>query len=83
MLQVIEQLQSIGLLLVVIGIILVVVGFLLSSTRSSDGQRGQHESKGVLFIGPIPIVWGLGRRGWYVACAIAAILLLLCLLVLI
>ncbi|MFX0046339.1 MAG: DUF131 domain-containing protein [Candidatus Hermodarchaeota archaeon] len=80
MLQTIEQLQLLGLVVIVAGIILIVVGLLLSSLTSSEDQRVERESKGVLLIGPIPVVWGFGRRGWYVAGAVAIILLLLYLL---
>jgi uncharacterized protein (TIGR00304 family) len=83
MLQAIEQLQLLGLLVVIAGIILIVVGIVLSSVTSSEDQQVQRESRGVLLIGPIPIVWGFGRRGWYVAGAIAIILLLLFMLFLI
>ncbi|MHA2601600.1 MAG: TIGR00304 family membrane protein [Candidatus Thorarchaeota archaeon SMTZ1-83] len=82
MLQAIEQLQLLGLLVVIAGLFLIIVGIVLCSETSSGDQQVKRESKGVLFIGPIPIVWGFGRRGWYVAGAIAIILLLLYLLIL-
>ena len=83
MVQAIEQLQILGLLVVVVGIILIAAGIMLSIRATSEDQQVQHESKGVVFLGPIPIVWGFGRRGWYVAGAIAIILLLLYFLMLI
>jgi uncharacterized protein (TIGR00304 family) len=83
MLQTIEQLQLLGLLVVVAGIILIVAGMVLSTRSSSEDQQVRHESKGVVFIGPIPIVWGFGRRGWYVVGAVAIFLLLLYLLMLV
>ena len=83
MLQAIEQLQLLGLLVIVAGIILIVAGMMLSTRSTSEDQQVQHESKGVVFIGPIPLVWGFGRRGWYVAGAIAVILLLLYILMVI
>ena len=83
MLQTIEELQLLGLLVVVVGIILILAGMVLSTRGTSEDQQVQRESKGVVFIGPIPIVWGFGRRGWYVAGAIAVILLLLYLVMLV
>ncbi|MFW9944241.1 MAG: DUF131 domain-containing protein [Candidatus Sifarchaeia archaeon] len=80
MLQMIEQLQFLGVLVVVAGIILIIVGLVLSSVTSSENQQVERENKGVLLIGPIPIVWGFGRRGWYAAGAVALILFLLYLL---
>ncbi|MHA2378800.1 MAG: TIGR00304 family membrane protein [Candidatus Thorarchaeota archaeon] len=78
-----DQLQLLGLLVVVAGIILIVAGILLSWLTTSEEQQVQRRSKGVVFIGPIPIVWGFGRRGWYVAGAIAIILFLLYVVVMI
>ncbi len=34
----------------------------------------QSESKGIILLGPIPIVWGYGRKTW-IAAAIVAIAL--------
>ncbi|MFW9957343.1 MAG: DUF131 domain-containing protein [Candidatus Odinarchaeota archaeon] len=42
----------------------------------SDVDWERSESKGVILIGPIPIVWGYGKKGWIIAGAVGLILLL-------
>ena len=44
----------------------------------SDSEAGDTESrtqsKGIIFLGPIPILWGYGKKGWMIAGAIGIIL---------
>lgn len=49
------------------GIILILVGFVLLAVGSS-GQGGGSVG-GVVFIGPLPIVFGSGPSGWPLAIA--------------
>jgi uncharacterized protein (TIGR00304 family) len=67
-----------GWILIFIGIILVCL-YAISATRESDfeGTDTQTKSKGIIFLGPIPIVWGLGWKGWGIACVTAFILIIL------
>jgi uncharacterized membrane protein len=37
----------------------------------------RNQSKGVIFLGPIPIVWGYGRTGWMIAGVIGIIIALI------
>ena len=74
--QTFNALQLLGFMILGLGILLILAGCLAMQREFSDGEV-RHESKGVIFIGPIPIVWGLGRRGWLVAGAIGVILLLI------
>ncbi|MFX0108723.1 MAG: DUF131 domain-containing protein [Candidatus Hodarchaeota archaeon] len=68
-------LQFIGLGAVVIGILLIIVGYLLSREENASPEfQTKRESKGVILVGPIPIVWGFGRTGWIIAAAVAIIL---------
>jgi len=66
-------LQNLGWILLIIGIILVVVA-VISAISETDGQESHTQSKGVILLGPIPIVWGYGRKGWIIAGAIGIIL---------
>jgi uncharacterized membrane protein len=74
--QTFSALQLIGFLILGLGIIFILAGC-LALQRESSTQEVRRESKGVILIGPIPIVWGFGRRGWLVAGAIGVILLLI------
>ncbi|MHA2397252.1 MAG: TIGR00304 family membrane protein [Candidatus Thorarchaeota archaeon] len=48
-----------------------------SNYESAEQQR---ESKGVILLGPIPIVWGYGKRGWIIAAIVAITLFLIVIL---
>jgi len=70
-------LQNLGWILLFAGIILVCLSVISASKNSaSEDHETGTQSKGVIFLGPIPIVWGYGRRGWMIAGAIGIILLL-------
>lgn len=55
-----EKLFALGLLVVLAGFALVVVG---------TGTQGGASTGGVIFIGPVPIVFGSGPSGWPLALA--------------
>ena len=76
MIQTFNAPQLFGLLILGLGILLILAGC-LAMQRESSSEEVRRESKGVILIGPIPIVWGFGRRGWLVAGAIGVILLLI------
>ncbi|MFP3201676.1 MAG: DUF131 domain-containing protein [Sulfolobus sp.] len=57
-------LYSIGLTLIFVGLLVIIVGFILEMIRGEE-QRNQQQRKseygGVIFIGPIPIVFGSNK----------------------
>ena len=71
-------LHYLGWILLVIGILLVCLS-VISALRDSESEDSETriESKGIIFIGPIPIIWGYGKKGWMIAGAIGIILLLI------
>jgi uncharacterized membrane protein len=74
--QTLNTLQLFGFLILGVGILLIVVGCIAGRTEAKQSDEGvRTESKGVILLGPIPIVWGLGRRGWLVAGTIAVIII--------
>ncbi|MHA1772027.1 MAG: TIGR00304 family membrane protein [Candidatus Thorarchaeota archaeon] len=73
MMQVNNFFSVLSLMLMVIGIILVVYGLWLHFAQS-QGDVVEHESKGFILLGPIPIVWGYGWKGWVLALLIGMIL---------
>jgi len=58
-------LSFIGFILIFVGAMLLVIGMTRRMAQSSgDGEQDrEHKSRGVVLIGPIPIVWGFGNRG--------------------
>ncbi|NWF95269.1 MAG: DUF131 domain-containing protein [Candidatus Thorarchaeota archaeon] len=78
------MLTLIGVALILIGVALILAGLMIES-RSSHDRTGdsQTSSRGVVLIGPIPIIWGFGPRGKVIAViAFAAVVLLWLLLLL-
>lgn len=73
--------QTLGLLQIA-GIISIIIGTLIvclvytNSAHNSDivGKQTKTENKGVILIGPIPIVWGYGKKGWLIAGIIGILL---------
>jgi uncharacterized membrane protein len=74
--QVFNTLQLLGFVILGLGILLILAGC-FAMRRESPPEQARLESKGVILIGPIPVVWGFGRRGWFLAGAIGVILLLI------
>ena len=72
----VQLLQSLGWILLIIGVILVIVS-VISAYTEMDGNETRIQSKGIIFLGPIPIVWGYGKKGWMIAGALGIILLLI------
>ncbi|MFX1485378.1 MAG: DUF131 domain-containing protein [Promethearchaeota archaeon] len=69
--------EPIGWLLVFSGIILIFVGLILTFRGGGEGPTtSKTESKGIILIGPIPIVWGFGKKTWLIS-AIGVVLILL------
>ena len=56
-----ERLVAAGLLLVFLGIMLIIAGILGTALRSARGGETNVEAGGIVFIGPIPIVFGTSR----------------------
>jgi uncharacterized protein (TIGR00304 family) len=68
-------LQYLGWILLFIGIILVCLYFTSTMGESDSGDtETRTQSKCIIFLGPIPIVWGYGKKGWIVAGVIGIIL---------
>ncbi len=58
--------------LIIIGSVIIISGIVSMLMRSdivNTEERG--ESKGIILLGPIPIVWGYGKRVWIIAAIIA------------
>lgn len=71
-------LQYLGWIFLFTGILLVCMAAISASKDSvSEDNETRIESKGIIFLGPIPIVWGYGKKGWMIAGAISIILFLI------
>ncbi|MFX1578571.1 MAG: DUF131 domain-containing protein [Promethearchaeota archaeon] len=61
--------------LILLGAILIVSGIAKMLMRSGTmGSEKHSESKGIILLGPIPIVWGYGKQVWVYAAIVALIL---------
>jgi uncharacterized membrane protein len=68
-------LQYLGWILLIIGITLVIAA-VISAKREAVSNETGTQSKGVILLGVIPIVWGYGRKGWMITGVIGIILCL-------
>lgn len=76
--QAVLLLQYLGWILLLIGILLVCLSVISATKDSASEDSGTRiESKGIIFLGPIPIVWGYGKKGWMIAGAVGIILVLI------
>ena len=66
-------------MMVVFGIFAIAIGIITHflSNFNDEDEKTQFESKGIVLIGPIPIVWGYGARGWIIAGIIAVALFII------
>ncbi|MFW9918521.1 MAG: DUF131 domain-containing protein [Candidatus Thorarchaeota archaeon] len=75
--------QSIAFVIILTGILLILLGFHLSRNEiNQDANHIRKETRAVVFIGPIPLVWGFSRRTQIIL-AIAAISIFIAMLLLI
>ncbi|NHI88359.1 MAG: DUF131 domain-containing protein [Candidatus Thorarchaeota archaeon] len=67
--------------LIIIGSIIIISGIVSMIMKShSDSRMQGSKSKGIILLGPIPIVWGYGKRAWVIAAIVAVSLFLLAIL---
>ena len=67
----------IGLSLVILGVLAILLGVASMMRQSDQGNTEvQRESKGIILLGPIPIVWGYGKKGWAFAVIVGIMLVL-------
>lgn len=73
------QLMEVGLILLFIGIVIIFIGILLSFREGEDGKSTKKEVKagGVIFIGPIPIVFGTDKKMLIISIILALIMLVI------
>ncbi|MFW9963110.1 MAG: DUF131 domain-containing protein [Candidatus Sifarchaeia archaeon] len=64
--------------MIIIGALIIISG-IVSMLMRTDFEKAQHrgQSKGIILLGPIPIVWGYDKRIWIIAAIIAIVLFLL------
>ncbi|MBY8997777.1 MAG: DUF131 domain-containing protein [Candidatus Thorarchaeota archaeon] len=64
--------------LIIMGCIIILSGIGSMLMRSDiDGVEQRRENKGIILLGPIPIVWGYGRKPWIIAAIVALVLFLI------
>ncbi|MBD3407652.1 MAG: DUF131 domain-containing protein [Candidatus Lokiarchaeota archaeon] len=60
--QSIFSLQILSMAIIIVGIILIILG-IIQSNKNGQHDSGRTDHKGIILIGPIPIVWGFGDKG--------------------
>lgn len=79
-LQVISQFPLLALIIIFAGIVLVVAGLVMMATERTYDSGVRRESKGIVLIGPLPLVWGYGGRAQRIAVIIAFLVFAVCLM---
>jgi uncharacterized membrane protein len=76
--QPVEFMDMLAWVLIIIGTIIIISG-IASMLKGYDIGTGEKrgESKGIILLGPIPIIWGYGKKVWIVAAIIALALFLI------
>ncbi len=73
--------EFVALLLIAFGTLILIAGLvMMMKPRNGDGAQARRESKGIVLLGPIPIVWGFGGRTQKVISIIAVLAFALCLI---
>jgi len=81
MMQTTTPVEIAALLLIAFGAIILIVGLVMTmKPGNSDSAHVERESKGVILLGPIPIVWGFGAKAQKVICVIAVLAFAVCLI---
>jgi uncharacterized protein (TIGR00304 family) len=64
--------------IIILGVILIISGIASMLMRSgTEGIEKHTESRGIILLGPIPIVWGYGKQAWVFAAIVALVLFLI------
>ena len=64
--------------LIILGSILIFSGIASMLIRSDIvGVEQKRESKGIILLGPIPIIWGYGKKTWILVAFVAIVLFLI------
>jgi uncharacterized membrane protein len=76
--QAVEFMDLFAWALIIVGTIIIISGIASMAMGSDFGRAEQRrESKGIILLGPIPIVWGYGKKVWIVAAIVALALFLI------
>ena len=64
--------------LIIVGVVIIISG-IASMLMGSNIEVGEQRSrsKGIILLGPIPIVWGYGKKTWILAAIVAVTLFLI------
>ena len=76
--QSVDPIDLLAWALIIIGGVIILSG-ITSMLRGSDINEVEkrRESKGIILLGPIPIVWGYGKKVWVLAAIVAITLFLI------
>lgn len=76
--QSVESMDLLAWVLIIIGCVIILSGIASMLMRSDiDGVEQRRENKGIILLGPIPIVWGYGKKTWIIAAIVAVVLFLI------
>lgn len=71
-----NPMSQIAYLLIIAGIIAILIGIISIVLSHRRNPSTSIESKGIILLGPIPIIWGYGKRVQFVLIIIGVVLVL-------
>ncbi len=71
-----NHLIFLGLAITLIGLALLVAGIIYAGFSVSDPSKSKFSAGGVIFLGPIPLVFGSDRNTAYMAAVVGLVLML-------
>ena len=64
-----------------VGLVLIIIGLLSAMTKGiGDDAVGKRDTKAIVFLGPIPLVWGYSRRMQLILAIFAVAIFFVCIL---
>jgi uncharacterized protein (TIGR00304 family) len=75
-----ELLQYASIGIIIVGVVMLIVALYQIFSRPSTEQPSEGRSKGIVLLGPIPIVWGFGRSTQVVIGFVAVFIVIIWLL---
>ncbi len=73
------EITAIGFILIIVGIAIMIIGALWGAMKQNESEINGH-SKGIILIGPIPIVWGFGNKTkilWLILLVVFSLILII------
>jgi len=70
-----ESFISLGIVLILLGMAMLILGTLFAALSSGTGEKDNVHAGGVIFLGPIPLVFGSDKNMAFIAAGLGLLLM--------